>query len=69
MELTLGDMTPNQTTATGFMGSAFDFMPLFPSHRTVQEEGYGRHRASKRLTCASRPWRPGNVPEILRRAT
>ena len=37
------------------MGTAFDFMPLLLSNRSVQAEGHGQHRYSKTLKCASRP--------------
>ena len=55
LEVTFGDVTSNQTIGIRFMGTAFDFMPLLLSNRSVQAEGHGQHRYSKTLKCASRP--------------
>ena len=63
--LTFGDVTSNQIIGTRFIGTAFAFMPLFLSNRTVQAKCHGQHRDSKTLKSASRPWGPQSVPEVL----
>ena len=44
--LTFGDVTSNQIIGTRFIGTAFAFMPVFLSIRTVQAKGHGQHRDS-----------------------
>ena len=60
--LTFGDVTSNQITGTRFIGTAFSFMPLFLSNRTVQAKCHGQHRDSKTLKSASRPLRSTECP-------
>lgn len=44
--LTFGDVTSNQIIGTRFTGTAFAFMPVFLSIRTVQAICQGQHRDS-----------------------